>query len=153
MKLPQPKTTAEANQLLFMKWLAKNFPAIYNAHLVAADADHQLSGFFDAIASGLKSVGSVVTQVIAAAPEIIQQYGASKAQIELIKTNLTRANAGQAPINAQGQVISAVPGTLPVNAAGNLMPVTTQTFLTFGLIGGAILLLVMLLRRKGSRRR
>lgn len=148
MKSPQPTTVAEANQLLFMKWLAKNYPAIYNAHLVAGDADSQLSGFFDAITAGLKSVGTVVSQVIQSAPDLIAQYGATKSQIDLIKVNLTRAQAGQAPLNSQGQVITNVGGTLPVNAAGHLLPVSTSGYLMWGLIVGAVFLAWKLLRRR-----
>jgi hypothetical protein len=148
MQIPQPQTAGEKNQLLFMKWLARNYPAIYNAHLLAKDTDQQLSGFFDAIASGLKTVGSTISQVIQSAPEIIQQYGATKAQLDLIKVNLSRAQAGQPPLDASGKAIASVPGTLPTDAAGKLLPVSMGAAMPLLLIGGLGLLAFLFLRRR-----
>lgn len=152
MQMPQPQTVKENNQLLFMRWLAKNYPVIYNAHLAAGDADKTLSGFFDAIASGLQSVGNVVSQVIQAAPGIISQYGATAQQLQLIKVNLSRAQAGQPPVSASGQPVTAsqVAPTLPVDASGNLMTISTRTIATWGMLlaGGAILWFLLRRRRR-----
>lgn len=151
MQIPQPQTAAEKNQLLFMKWLAKNYPAIYNAHLLAKDTDQQLSGFFDAIASGLKTVGTTISQVIQAAPDIISQYGATKAQLDLIKVNLSRAQSGQAPIDASGKVVASVPQNLPTDATGRLLPVSMGAMTPLLLIGGLGLLAFLFLRRRRRR--
>jgi hypothetical protein len=115
----------ESPQMLFLKWLATNHPKLYNAYVMNRDPDTQMAGFFDFLGSAVQSVGTFVKDVVQAAPGLIQQYGTTKNDIELIKANITRAQNGQPPISASGQVVTNIPGSLPVSSAGNPLPVPT----------------------------
>lgn len=100
----QLKTLTPA-QYAFIKWLSDTHP-----NLVAAAEERRasLNGFMD-------SLTNTFNNVIAKAPELLNQYVTGKAQVEQLKINIARAKEGQPPITnipiAQAHsAASAVPG-------------------------------------------
>ncbi len=129
--------TLSVNEYLFLKWANKFNPAMFEA--IVGDPRDKLSGFMDSLSTGLQSF-------LTEAPKVYGQYLQGKQQIDALKLNLQRAQAGLAPIDpATGQVItSATPGY-------NIPPGFARTGLdavpTWAWIAGAGLLALLILKK------
>ncbi len=75
-------------QYAFMRWLSETHP---NLLAQAEDRRASLNGFMD-------SLTSVFTSITEKAPDLLNQYVTSKAQMEQLKLNIERAKRGEAPI-------------------------------------------------------
>lgn len=115
MKENALKTLSPA-QFAFLKWLSDTHP-----NLMAQAEQHRssLSGFMDSLT---KTFDSVMTK----APDLMNQYVTSKAQLEQLKLNIERAKRGEPPIT-EGftgqvqQVVSTVPGWVWAGGAAILV--------------------------------
>lgn len=139
------------NRAQYLAWLRTNFPDLY-ADIMAGVADNvreaSLSGFFDSVGTAFSSVLNNVTKAL---PSLAQTYSQYEAQKKLLQVNTSRASQGLAPLqyDTQGRLITA--GGLPYTAEdyqlalhGGTSGLDSTTLL---LIGGAVLLLVLVLRR------
>lgn len=82
-----------ASEYVFLKWLHETHPALYQA---AEDRQQSLSGFMDSLAT-------VFTNISNAAPDLLNQYVKSQADLATLKANLARAQAGETPLQPNGQ--------------------------------------------------
>lgn len=89
-----------ASEYVFLKWLHETHPELYQA---AEERQQSLSGFMD-------SLTTVFTNISNAAPDLLNQYVKSQADLATLKANLARAQAGEVPLNARGQPYPATPG-------------------------------------------
>lgn len=116
-----------ASEYIFLKWLHDTHPALYQA---AEERQQSLSGFMDSLAT-------VFTNISNAAPDLLNQYVKSQADLATLKANLARAQAGQTPLQPNGQ-------PYPVNALGHSSSILSEiplwVWLAFG--AGAIYLLI-----------
>lgn len=128
--------TLSVNEYLFLKWANKFNPAMFEA--IVGDPRQMLSGFMDSLSSGLQTF-------LSEAPKVYGQYLQGKQQIDALKLNLQRAQAGLAPIDpTTGQVItSGTPGYgIPPGVRSGLDAVPTWAWLA-----GAGLLAVLILKK------
>jgi hypothetical protein len=116
-----------ASEYVFLKWLADTHPQLYQA---AEERQASLAGFMD-------SLSTVFTNISNAAPDLLNQYVKSQADLATLKMNLARAKAGDVPVTNAGQ-------PYPVNAPGYnpsiFATIPLWVWLAFG--AGAIYLLV-----------
>lgn len=82
-----------ASEYVFLSWLQKTHPDLYQA---AEERQKSLAGFMD-------SLSTVFTNIANAAPAVLQQYVKGKQELEVLKANLKRAQAGDVPIDATGR--------------------------------------------------
>lgn len=112
-----------ASEYVFLKWLHETHPALYQA---AEERQQSLAGFMD-------SLSTVFTNISSAAPDLLNQYVKSQADLATLKANLARAQAGDIPLRADGQPYPADYARSPI--AG----VPTWVWVAFG--AGALYLL------------
>lgn len=147
---------AVKNRALYLAWLRQNFPELYDDAVASVRESferQQLSGLFDSIGNAFKGIIDNVTQSL---PQLAQTYTQYQAQKDLLKANTQRAQQGLPPLqyNAQGQL---------VNASG--LPYTTEDYQiaqrgSVGLdqtsmlllVGGFVVLLIILMSGRSSRR-
>ena len=91
--------TLTVNQYLFLRWLSKRHPKLYDAAGPVA-----LKGVLDV-------AGSLFQNVLEVAPKIYGQYVTGKQELKILKDNLARAQAGLAPVNADGTPFVLPPGS------------------------------------------
>ncbi len=121
-------------QLAYMSWLQANHPALYGK---VVPNDPGLSGIFDSIANGFKSL-------VANAGSLFSTYVTSKGQLDLLKANTARAKQGLPPVAsleelAQSNAWSIQAGQ-PMSFLSGIPPIAW--------VAGGGLLLFLLLRRK-----
>jgi hypothetical protein len=123
------------NEFLFLKWANKFNPAMFEA--LVGDPRQQLAGFMDSLSTGLQSF-------LTEAPKVYGQYLQGKQQIDAMKMNVKRAQAGLAPIDpSTGQPITAyTPGyDVPPGMTRNFFESVPTWAWVAG--GGLVLLLVL----------
>lgn len=113
-------------EFAFLSWIYKNHPNIAQA---AEAHQKSLSGFMD-------SASNVLNSIMEKAPDLLNQYVAGKAQIDLLKQNIARAKAGQFPVNEAGSIYAAAQA-----------PQTVPTWAVVLGVGGALALLFVLARK------
>lgn len=91
--------TLSVNQYLFLRWLAKRHPKLYDAAGPVA-----LKGVLDV-------AGSLFQNVLEVAPKIYTQYVSGQQELKILKSNLARAKAGLRPVNEDGTAFVLPPGT------------------------------------------
>lgn len=94
--------TATNNRLAFFRWLSGTHPNLYRAVLPAIQQPNavQMAGIFDFLSSVGTSIANGVSKVADLIPQLASTYVNTKSQVDLIKVNLQRAQAGQAPVTA-----------------------------------------------------
>lgn len=113
-------------EFAFLTWLYRTHPNIAQA---AESHQKSLNGFFD-------SLSNVFNSVMEKAPELMNQYVASKEQIAQLKLNIARAKAGQYPISEGSGVVAAAQA-----------PQVVPTWAVVLGVGGALALLYLLVRK------
>lgn len=138
-------------RLAFLTWLKKDFPEVYKRAVVDSHAELSppgVGGIFDSISSAIGKIdfGKLSENIVKAGTAVI----AVKGQKDILKLNLERAKAGQPPIDPASMYT-----TPTINTDINLDPSarrwvddSLQSMQTPLLIGGAALLLFILLRKK-----
>jgi hypothetical protein len=105
------------NRAQYLFWLRENFPELYfqaTLPLMRAAKARGLSGFFDTLVGGFKSV---VASVATALPSLAKTYAEYDVQKRLIAANTQRASQGLPPVqyDAAGQLV--VAGGMPYTQA------------------------------------
>lgn len=93
-------------QAAFLSWLRVNHPNLYQQSL----PEGGMSGLFDSLASGFKSI-------VSNASSALSTYVTGKEQMELLKLNVARAKAGLHPVTSLQQVYEPA---RPASAFGNI---------------------------------
>lgn len=148
------------NRMLFLRWVAKNHPKLFadtSKLIVRENLLGELSGWGDAIVAAIGTIGGALIAKKAADSKASAESKASAAanaaalQSQLLQVNLQRAQAGQPPVDINGNVIAGASLPIPaplqsyygstVNAISSIDPVWL-------IAGAAGLLGVLLLVRK-----
>lgn len=95
-------TKTQRARVTFLEWLAKTHPQLYQRIVGKIDVPVGLSGFADS----LSNVFSTVTESL---PKLAETYVTTKAQLEQLKLNLQRAQAGLTPIDVSGAPLPLAP--------------------------------------------
>lgn len=141
------------NRAMYLSWLRQNFPVLYYRAMepVVSSAKQQgLSGFFDSLVGGFKSVVSSVGQAL---PGLAKTYTEYDLQKRIIKENTARANAGQAPLQyttdgqlmAQPIAYSQMDLMLAQQLQAQSSGIDTNTLL---LLGGGLVVVILFATRK-----
>lgn len=100
------------NRVLFLRWVAQNFPQVYGDAL--AQLHQQRSGVGDLISSITDAFNSFAGTVT----NLAETYATARAQVDWLKLNAERARNGLPPLDpATGQPVATA--TLPAPAANS----------------------------------
>lgn len=115
------------NRARYLAWLREYFPELYfraTTQLLGTAKQRGLSGFFDTLVGGFKSV---VTSVTTALPSLAKTYVEYDVQKRLIEANTRRASQGLPPVqyDAAGQLV--VAGGVPYTQADLAMAQQLQS--------------------------
>ena len=154
--------SALENRAMYIAWLRTDFPELYDravTPLVRNARQVGLSGFFDTLVGGIKSVAASVGQAL---PGLAKTYVEYDVQRRLIEANTKRAQQGMAPLmyDSTGRLVTA--SGIPYSQADLALAQLAQPALpgqvessldanTLLLFGGLAVVTVLLLTR--SRRR
>lgn len=142
------------NRAQYLFWLRENFPELYyqaTMPLISTAKQRGLSGFFDTLVGGFKSVVSSVTTAL---PSLAKTYVEYDVQKRLIEANTKRAGQGLPPVqyDASGQLV--VAGGIPYTQADIAMAQQLQTgapaqdqSTLYWILGGLGVLALLLFRR------
>lgn len=137
---------------MYLAWMRRRFPELYytaTAPVILQAKTIGLSGFFDSLVGGFKSV---VTSVTTALPGLAKTYTEYDLQKRLIAANTKRASQGLPPLDygPNGELIAQ---PIPYAQADWMLAQQVQPSLIAGvdnqtllLLGGALLLFVFLKR-------
>jgi len=99
------------SQAAFIQWVKRKYPRYYAQAM--AEGNSNIGDF----ASGLKSIFDTIKgAVLTLGPAYIQ----TKSEIELLKLNIARAKAGQAPVNSLPAADSGGGGAVATNGGSGL---------------------------------
>lgn len=115
--------TVDDNRMLFLRWVAKTHPAIFAQTSALVKRENllgEISGWGEAIVAAIGTIGSTLIAKKAADSKASAEAKANAAnnaaalRSQLLQVNLARAQAGQPPVDSNGNVI---PGaSLPIPA-------------------------------------
>lgn len=133
------------NRAMYIAWLRQNFPLLYQEAIrpvVSRAKFRGMSGFFDTLTSGFKSVVSSVAKSL---PDLAKTYTEYDLQRRLIKENTARARAGEVPLSLgpEGQLM---PVTVPYTQADLMLAQQANTGIddkTLLLLGGGLVLVLL----------
>lgn len=148
--------TANDNRMLFLRWVAKTHPEIFartSALVTRENLLGELEGWGEAIVAAIGTIGSTLIAKKAADNKASAEAKANAAnnaaalQTQLLQVNLQRAQAGQPPVDINGNVIPGaslpIPQPLQSYYGGMSNPLSSisPTWLALGAAGllGAIL--------------